>query len=427
MVKYSIFVMFLGLTGCVAQISRNPKDSSADLLAAVRERIIQVRAMESLREIPIVFQAKDRVTSYIDTSLQGHSGARSLHDTSLAYGKLGLLPPGGDLKNTLLSFYSVQAMAFYDSRTKRVVLPAGDDTSSKNWILGERDEKVIAHELVHAYQDQQFSIGDRLRANGNGDAALALRSVAEGDAMLSEVAYVFGGLDDSLPTYVRQMLDAGEENASLPDMPMIVSDRMRFQYVSGIRFVTRALDDNGWPAVNLLYRSPPLSTEQILHPEKYFEVPDAPMRVEIKNLSRLFPPPWREIENDTLGELSVHCLFNQFLGSSAAASVAQGWDGDRFVAYRKGDEVALIWATMWDSEADATEFHERYQDILTTKYGPQAKESDSYIEKRGLMVLVIEGIGRHKINEHLDSTWADMIIQEEPFQPPINSAAIAVR
>jgi hypothetical protein len=194
-----------------------------------------------------------------------------------------------------------------------------------------------------------------------------------------------------------------------------------------VRFVAHVLARGGWPAVNAVYRSPPLSSEQILHPEKYFEVPDPPMRIEFRNLSRLFPPPWTEIENDTLGELSVRCLFSQFLDGSLATSVARGWGGDRFVAYKKGDEVAFIWMTIWDSKPDADEFYERYKELLTIKYGPPSQEPNYYIENRGLAVVVVEGIDRRAVSEQIDTLWADMVVEETPFDPPVLTAVKAVR
>ncbi|MEX0802515.1 MAG: hypothetical protein WD688_04260 [Candidatus Binatia bacterium] len=415
MAKYPIFVISLSLAGCIVQTAQHPKDTNTDFIAAIRERLTQVREMETLNGVAVVFERKDRANSYLNESLQGNSDADNLRDTSLAYAKLGLLPPGVDLRNNLLGFYSSQAVAFYDSRAKRVVLPVRDQSSPEGRVLGERDDKVIAHELVHAFQDQKFSIGNRLRVKGNGDATLALRSVAEGDATLSEYAYVFGDFDASLAGYARQMIDAGGENANLASMPMIVADRVRFQYFAGVRFVSRAFAESGWSSVNRLYNSPPLSTEQILHPEKYFDIPDPPTRIDLKNLSRLFPLPWREIESDTLGELSVHCLFYQYLEPSAAASIAQGWDGDRFVAYRKGDGVAFLWATIWDSETDAVEFLEGYQHILAKKYDLQPSGSHYYIEKRGLTVLIIEGLERQRIDNHIDSVWAEMVLEEAPF------------
>lgn len=428
MLKYLVFVaLFLGLAGCAVQTDQSPKASNSRFLAAIRDRLSQARQMERLGEASVVLESKDRAAASIDDNLRKNSGTYSLDERSLAYEKLGLLPPGGDLKQGLLSFYSSQAMAFYDSVGKRVVLAAGDDNGSERGVLREDDERVIAHELVHAYQDQRFAIGERLRAHGNGDAVLALRSVAEGDALLGEYAYVFGGVDDRLLDYVGQVLDATGGNPSLPSVPTIVSDRIQFQYVSGSRFVSRALRHGGWLSVNRLYQSPPLSTEQILHPEKYFEVWDPPARIELKNLSRLFPSPWREIENDTLGELSVRCLFSQFIETSAAASAAQGWGGDRFVAYQKGDNVAFIWATIWDSDADADEFHQEYLRVLAMKYGPGPSRSDYYVERRGSMVLVVEGLERQEISQHIDTVWAEMVVEKEAAQAPAYFAASAGR
>jgi hypothetical protein len=210
---------------------------------------------------------------------------------------------------------------------------------------------------------------------------------------------------------VGQLLEAGAEDATLSGMPLIVSDRVRFQYFAGLRFVSRALRNGGWSAVNRLYHSPPLSTEQILHPEKYFEAPDPPARIELKNLSRLFPSPWREIENDTLGELSVQCLFSQFLGPTYAAAVASGWGGDRFVAYQGRNEVALIWASTWDSAQDADEFFVGYQRIIPMKYQPLDRDR-VYIEKRDRTVLIVEGLDRGYMQEFVENVWRDMEIQK---------------
>lgn len=425
MVKCSLFVLFLALAGCALHRGQNPQESNTAFIAAIRDRLSQVRQMEPHKRVSIVLATKHEAASYIDANLQQSWGPDSSEDTSLAYAKLGLLPPGIDLRDNLLKFYASQAMAFYDSSANRIVLSMRNDDGSEI-ELGENEEKVIAHELVHAYQDDKFAVGDGLRARGNSDAALALRSVAEGDAVLSEYGYVFGRLDEEIPGYIEQILDAQAESSSASSLPMILSDKLRFQYFAGMRLVGLAFDNGGWPAVNRLYRSPPLSTEQILHPEKYFEVPDPPTRIEIKGLARLFPPPWRRIVNDTLGELSVRCLFNQFIGTDAAGFVAQGWDGDRFVAYRKGDDVAIVWATIWDSYADADKFFQQYHNILALKYGAPARAADSYVEQRGNMVLVVEGLGQQDMNRQIDSIWAEMVIREEVFQPPINSIPTAI-
>jgi hypothetical protein len=267
-------------------------------------------------------------------------------------------------------------------------------------------------------QDQVFSLGVRLRSETNGDAAIALRAVAEGDALVSEHAYAVGALDKWLVGYVLQRLEPGITGAMLPDVPALMLDRSDFQYRAGTRFVLRSTNSSDWSLVNRLYTHPPLSTEQVLHPEKYFETPDPPSRIDLGNLSALFSSEWKEIENDTLGELLVRCLFNQRLGPTRAAAISAGWDGDRFVAYRNGDHVAFIWATIWDSSADAREFYEGYQELLSHKSTSLPKDSHVYIERRDRTVIVVKGFDPGLVKNQVQTVWREMITQEEIFQPP---------
>jgi hypothetical protein len=363
-------------------------------------------------------KTRQDAADHMEAELRNAVRGRNQEDVSLAYSRLGLLPEKTDLRHAVLSFYSSQALAFYDSRAKEIVV-IDNTTGEANGASSRKiDDRAIAHELTHALQDQVFSLGVRLRSETNGDAAIALRAVAEGDALVSEHAYAVGALDKWLVGYVLQRLEPGNTGAMLPDVPALMLDRSDFQYRAGTRFVLRSTNSSDWSLVNRLYTHPPLSTEQVLHPEKYFETPDPPSRIDLGNLSALFSSEWKEIENDTLGELLVRCLFNQWLGPTRAAAISAGWDGDRFVAYRKGDDVAFIWATIWDSSADAREFYEGYQELLSHKSTSLPKDSHVYIERRDRTVIVVEGFDPGLVKNQVQTVWSEMITQEEIFQPP---------
>ena len=413
MVSLRIWVLFPIVTflgGCVRYAPWGP--GHPDPIKQIRERVTDVRDLKFSHEVGVLFANAESIKSRIDTDLQQDLRGRKLEDISLAYAKLGLLPWGVDLRSSLLNFYSSQTWGFYDSRAKKVVLP---EKGRKD----REDEKILVHELTHGLQDQHFSLGHELRRAVNADAALALRSVAEGDAVLTEYAYSFGRLDEWLPAYVHQVLSNGAEEAVFPGIPAVIGDKVQFQYGAGTRFVLRFVGKNGWAPVNLLYKYPPLSTEQVLHPEKYLESPDPPTRINLGDLSTLFSSEWREIENDTLGELMIQCLFKEFLGAKAAAAVADGWDGDRFVAYQRGEEVAFLWVTVWDSSSDAQEFFDSYHEVLSVKYDVRPSEKDRfYIEKRDNLVLVVEGLEPEDVKSNIETVWLKMEIKEESFQPP---------
>jgi hypothetical protein len=44
-----------------------------------------------------------------------------------------------------------------------------------------------------------------------------------------------------------------------------------------------------------------------------------------------------------------------------------GWAGDRIVPYRNGERGGYVWASRWDTTADAREFVRAYRAILDSK------------------------------------------------------------
>jgi hypothetical protein len=123
--------------------------------------------------------------------------------------------------------------------------------------------------------------------------------------------------------------------------------------------------------------------------------------------------------------LMVRCLVGQFFSPDKAISVAAGWDGDRFVAYRKGDDVAFVWATTWDSTQDARKFFDAYQAILPMKYKLPSERQRSYIEKRDRTVLIVEGVEQNSVKALVETLWDGMETEKAAFEPPpFNSLAL---
>jgi hypothetical protein len=383
-------------------------------LAPIEERLRAARELEFVTEVPVARADRETVARMIEAHLREFGGER-LDDLSAAYAKLGLLPPGADLRSGLLGFYSTRTLAFYDSKAKGIAI----SEDRPGGALSAQGERALVHELAHALQDQRFSVGERLAVLDARDRALALRAVAEGDAILTEHAYVFGGANEALLQYAFGLLGGGVEELALSGVPALVCDQAAFEYGSGARFVLRALAKHGWRGVDLLYRHPPLSTEQVLHPEKYFEAPDPPTRIGLEGLAELFPEGWKEVTRDTLGELAVRSLFKEILPAGRAEEVGRGWDGDLFVAYRSGEEIAFVWATVWDSPADALEFLGASQELFAKKQRDRGADPERfYVEQRGATVLLIEGLDRGKLERDVEAIWRGMRLEEEAFAAP---------
>ena len=392
--------------------------------AEIQAGLAVLRGLDFKGEVPVEVQGKEEIRRYFASSLEQEYGDEKLRNMALAYAKLGLYPEALDLKKSLLDFYTVQVAAFYDARAKKLVLPedlaagilsGAEEPAALGTMMGDM---VLAHELTHALQDQHFSLEDRLRPSSEDDRTLAFHAVAEGDATVAGFAYLFRGADDKFLELINQTVQDSIRVArsTLTDTPEAVVEELLFQYYGGVSLVSRALRDQGWSGVNLLYSIPPLSTEQILHPEKFFELPDPPTRVGLKGLSGLFRPDWREIENNVLGELMVQVLFRRFVAEAEAQRIAEGWDGDRFVAFQREQETAFVWATVWDSLRDAQEFLRGYSEILGKKYagsGPRA--AYAYAEQRDRRVMVVEGLEKSYIRERIEKIWQEMELKEEPL------------
>lgn len=142
----------------------------------LRTELSGIRRLRFTAAVPVVTETPEQLKEYLDADLQQSMGGKNLDDISLAYEKLGLLPRGADLRRGQLGFYAAEAMAFYDSKTKRIVLLGRPNGRADRPTPGGVNEKVLAHELTHALQDQHFQVGDLLRHSDNGDASLALRS-----------------------------------------------------------------------------------------------------------------------------------------------------------------------------------------------------------------------------------------------------------
>ena len=422
--RLSLLGFILLTSGCAPYLVVRGGVVNLQKLQEIKSGVAALRALEFKAAVPIEVKDPAGMKRYFIAELDREYGEERLKNLALLYGKLGLLPVGFDLRSALIEFYSSQVVAFYDPRAKKLFLPedlGGGIALAAVQFFAQRDimgEMVLAHELTHALQDQHFSLEERLGPSGNSDQILALRAVAEGDATLSGFEYLLGDLDETSLAQVKKAVQESiqEARSLLSDIPGAILEELLFQYYGGVSFVSRVLQERGWLGVSLLYRYPPLSTEQILHPERYFDEPDPPTEIALKSLSFLFPQDWKEIENNVLGELMVRALFQRFFAAEEAAAVAEGWDGDRLVAFRRGDEVSFIWATVWDSVEDAGKFYRRYQEMLAQKYaGRDAASADSFVEQRDRRVIVVEGLAKEHAERQIEKIWQGMVLEPQPF------------
>ena len=217
------------------------------------------------------------------------------------------------------------------------------------------DRLTIAHEYVHGLQDQHFDIGLAREEEKNGDRQMAYLALIEGDAELTELIYGNEFLPALEMIQTFSLMRGGVEEETLADVPAFLRESFSFPYQQGLEFVAAVQETGDWAAVNDLYSKPPISTEQILHPERY-RSGDAPVTVQLPDLAAVLGEGWKQLDSDTLGEFGWRLILTKHIGPGPAAVAADGWGGDSYVLLQQGSSSATVLRSVWDKETEAEQF-----------------------------------------------------------------------
>jgi hypothetical protein len=428
--------------------------------AVVSYKKAMEKLLPQLRKIPFKHEVKRDVTKRKDMKalilkeFDEDMTPEEFRTNELALKAFGLLPRKYDLREALAQVYSEEVAAFYDPKTKTMhlieeppVAEARKPTSFLERLFGKKEafdkdenKTVIAHELTHALADQNYDIDTMQKAaKKDDDRALALSALIEGEATLT----MFGtSMDDwngdaitqvpaenlewmfNLMTPFLSFLGGGK---AIQSAPPIITESMTFPYFQGMVYCAKLTNEGGWAAIDDAYRSPPLSTEQILHPEKYAAKPDFPTIIDLGALSP--GEGWKEVGRNVLGELQILIMLRKHSGKTAAA----GWDGDRYAVFEgPKDRLGLVWLSTWDSEEDAREFAHAYVAQQTSKSGnigqPPKPIPDSVwrnvddalfvVERRGKDVAVVEGFSPNATPALVDAAFQSKKTELVPKTPP---------
>ena len=313
--------------------------------------------------------------------------------------KLGLVPQDFELRPFLVKLLTEQVAGYYDPRTGEFHLA--------DWIDLDGQKPVMAHELTHALQDQHFNL--RRFENWpkhDSDAELAAHALIEGDAMVAMTQYVLRSPLRQL-AMLKSMVLGGGSTEVYESAPRVLRESLVFPYTQGAAWASEVYRRGGWEMVSASYKQLPQSSEQILHPEKYF-AREEPVRVSVKDISAALVKGWKLGDHDVNGEWGYYLVLDEFLQSKAdSQKAAAGWGGDRYTLYTgpRPTDILLAQKTVWDTEQDAREFFDAYSLRTAKRYAAEAsdasdparrtwktKEGVVLIELSGKSVTVLEGV-----------------------------------
>jgi hypothetical protein len=338
--------------GCSGQSESGLDDARLEtMIDSLLPSIAEASGLAVMRPVQSSVQSRADARAFIEAQLEEEFGPDEVGGMDRAYTILGMLPEDLDLRALLLDLYTEQVVGYYDPETDRLYVVEG--------VTAGTAAPVVAHELVHALQDQHARLDSLVARERGNDRQMAAQAAAEGQATLVmlalQAAQTAGQPIDpaSLPDLGPMMRPAMEaENAQFPvfqSAPRLIRETLLFPYLGGAGFLQALYRARSGTAPPVPFGDMlPQSTEQVLEPERAFlDERDAPTELELGDASG----GWTVVYTNTLGQLETSVLLAGGGGEQIGAS---GWDGDRYALLRGPDGgESVVWYSVWDDRAAA--------------------------------------------------------------------------
>jgi hypothetical protein len=398
-------VLFLILVGAAPASAWT--DDSAKLCAQIpplAEQLTKISGMPLRHPVPCDFISKEKIKDFLNQRVKDVAKPEDLRAEELTLKKFGLVPADFDLTKNTIDLLTEQAAAFYDYDRKKLFIT--------NTTSSETQEPVLAHEIAHAIADQNYNLSKFIKAGRKSDDGSTARlAVMEGQAtwLMSELlARKMGqSLKDS-PALLAMMSGANEAGGGqfpvFDNSPLYLRLTLVFPYTKGMLFQNAVFNRDGQKGFAEVFLKPPVSTQQILHPEKYFSgVKPTEPALPQPNL----PKGYKSLVGGSLGELEHTVLLEQYSGKARAAELAPHWRGCAFnlLENKKEGRLVLLYAVEWDNEDAARQYLAAYRALLAKKWKHMtvATESDEGVtgtgddgrfelRRKGAVVTSVEGL-----------------------------------
>ena len=365
---------------------------NAALIAAtsdVLKETSEIRHLAILRPVQSSTQSRTEIERMLIKNLDEETTPAQMHAAEVTLKRLGLAPPDFQYRALMLRVLTEQVAGYYDPKTGEFHLA--------DWIDLDGQRPVMAHELTHALQDQHFNLRrfDHW-PKGDSDAELAAHALIEGDATLAMALYVANNPLRAL-AFLKSLGATGMASPELDKAPRALRETLLFTYQEGMNWTRNLYKQGGWERVSKAFTELPQSTEQIMHPEKYY-AHEAPVKVTLPDITSLLnagsakssavrgrrsevsrfagsadgpsalspkrgqlvrairspevrrrnmasgppesaggatsPAGWKRLDYDVEGEWGFYLILDEFLKSPAESRrAAAGWGGDRFAVY----------------------------------------------------------------------------------------------
>ncbi len=332
------------------------------------------------------------VEQYTREQVAKDENAQRLARSEMTMKKFGFLPRDFNLREFLVKANGQQIAGYYDSDTKTISL--------LNWVPMERQEPILAHELTHALQDQNYDLKNWLKAgkktaapadkggspDADDDSGIARRAVVEGQAMIVYVDYLLAPLGRSLqntPGLIYQMeepvVKAAADSQLLHDAPMVLREAGTFPYREGLIFEGELLEKGGKKmAFSGVFSRPPRNTHEVLQPQAYMDSEKLSSPVRIPDVEQLLSGKYAVYDSGGIGELDVRALLKTYGDRKDADNLSAAWQTGSYVTFRRTvktatdspttADLALLYVSRWKSSPMAQRFAHLYASAVAQRY-----------------------------------------------------------
>jgi hypothetical protein len=253
---------------------------SAAVVAATTEVLketSEIRELAILKPVKSSAQSRSEIEHMLIKNLNDQMTTAEMHATEVSLRKFGLAPPEFEYRPFIIKLLTEQVAGYYDPKEQQFHLA--------DWLDLEGQKPVMAHELTHALQDQHFNLRRFEKwPHGDADAELAAHALVEGDATLAMTIYM--AKNPLVALAFSRSLTTGVATEQYDQAPRALRESLIFPYLQGSEWATQLYRRGGWTMVSNAFNKLPLSSEQILHAEKYFNY-ERPVKIVLPDVTNL--------------------------------------------------------------------------------------------------------------------------------------------
>jgi hypothetical protein len=387
---------------------------------------------------------REEVGRFLEERMKDDKDTEKLERSETSLKKFRLLPKDFSLRPFMVTLLKEQVAGFYDPKTKTVNL--------LDWVALEEQKPVMAHELTHALQDQNFGMEKWMEAGGKpkniqeeieqDERRGAREAVIEGQGMIVLLDYMMRPQGMRV-TDAPQLVEALRQgmNLQVPDSPvfsnapLFLRDSMMFPYSSGMDFILQVELKNGTEAGFAgTLKNPPPTTRNILDPPTYLSHEVVP-NLKVADLDKVLGKTWQRWDYGYMGQYDIQLIFKQWLNRETADAIAPSWRSGYYISYKKPDskpqadgklvpaDMALVYISRWASPTAARLFADDYAKALEKRYSKvsvtkemgngtrgewSTEEGPVVIELKNDMVVLSESFEAATFDKLRDAALADI-------------------